>query len=177
MLGGALCLTTETDLRGTRMLTRTIGSLSLRIHMVYDCWRTRVFELKRPFFLDLSVVDRRSHDDLRKIYSHSKAPRFHLRRPRHRDRLAWDQNAHRFTQSSLSLRTQLPSTRTLLARRGGSHENLFRMIVCVYGSSEHAHMDVCVCVWLKRARPAATLPPSLSECGPGQALEGSRSDR
>jgi hypothetical protein len=36
--------------------------------------------LKRPFFLDLSMVDRRLHDDLRRIYLHLKAPRFDLRR-------------------------------------------------------------------------------------------------
>jgi hypothetical protein len=53
--------------------------------MVYDCWWTRVFELKWLFFLDLSMVDRRSHDDLRKIYLHLKAPRFDLHRPA----LAW----------------------------------------------------------------------------------------
>jgi hypothetical protein len=48
--------------------------------MVYDCWWTRVFELKWLFFLDLSIVDRRLHDDLRKIYLHLKAPRFDLHR-------------------------------------------------------------------------------------------------
>jgi hypothetical protein len=48
--------------------------------MVYDCWWTRVFELKWPFFLDLSMVDRRLHDDLRKIHLHLKAPRFDLHR-------------------------------------------------------------------------------------------------
>jgi hypothetical protein len=31
----------------------------------YDGWRSRVFELKRLFFLDLSMVDRRLHGDLR----------------------------------------------------------------------------------------------------------------
>jgi hypothetical protein len=31
--------------------------------------------------LDLSMVDRRLHDDLRKIYLHLKAPRFDLHRP------------------------------------------------------------------------------------------------
>ncbi len=35
--------------------------------------------MKRRFFLDLSMVDRRLHDDLREIYSHLKAPRFDLR--------------------------------------------------------------------------------------------------
>jgi hypothetical protein len=39
-----------------------------------------VFELKWLFFLDLSMVDRRLHDDLRKIYLHLKAPRFDLHR-------------------------------------------------------------------------------------------------
>jgi hypothetical protein len=35
----------------------------------------------RPnFFLDLSMVNRRLHDDLRKIYLHMTAPRFDLRR-------------------------------------------------------------------------------------------------
>jgi hypothetical protein len=33
----------------------------------YTRW-TRVFELERLLFLDLSMVDRRLHDDLRKIY-------------------------------------------------------------------------------------------------------------
>jgi hypothetical protein len=37
--------------------------------------------LKWLFFLDLSMVDRRLHDDLRKIYLHLKAPRFDLHRP------------------------------------------------------------------------------------------------
>jgi hypothetical protein len=36
--------------------------------------------LKWLFFLDLSMVDRRLHDDLRKIYLHLKAPRFDLHR-------------------------------------------------------------------------------------------------
>jgi hypothetical protein len=49
--------------------------------MVYDCWWTRVFELKWLSFLDLSMVDRRLHDDLRKIYLRLKAPRFDLHRP------------------------------------------------------------------------------------------------
>jgi hypothetical protein len=40
----------------------------------------RPLELKRLFFLDLSMVDRRLHDDLRKIYLHLKAPRFDLHR-------------------------------------------------------------------------------------------------
>jgi hypothetical protein len=38
------------------------------------------------FFLDLSVVDRRLHDDLRKIYLHLKAPRFDLHRPHYGER-------------------------------------------------------------------------------------------
>jgi hypothetical protein len=42
--------------------------------------RARVFESKRLFFLDLSMVDRLLHDDPRKIYSHLKAPRFDLHR-------------------------------------------------------------------------------------------------
>jgi hypothetical protein len=36
------------------------------------------FELKWLFFLDLSMVDRRLHDDLRKIYLRLRAPRFDL---------------------------------------------------------------------------------------------------
>ena len=52
--------------------------------MVYDCWWTRVFELKWLFFLDLSMVDRRLHDDLRDFYMHLKAPCLDRRRqPRH----------------------------------------------------------------------------------------------
>jgi hypothetical protein len=39
-----------------------------------------VQQLKWLFFLDLSMVDRRSHDDLRKVYLHLKAPRFDLHR-------------------------------------------------------------------------------------------------
>jgi hypothetical protein len=42
---------------------------------------SRVFELKWLFFLDLGMVDRRLHDDLRKIYLRLKAPRFDLHRP------------------------------------------------------------------------------------------------
>jgi hypothetical protein len=44
-----------------------------------DC-RGRVFELKWLSFLVLSRVDRRLHDDLRKIHSHLTAPRFDLHR-------------------------------------------------------------------------------------------------
>jgi hypothetical protein len=40
--------------------------------------RSRVFELKWLFFLDLSMVDRLLHEDLRKIYFNLKAPRFKL---------------------------------------------------------------------------------------------------
>jgi hypothetical protein len=46
-----------------------------------NCWWTRVFELKWLFLLDVSMVYRRLHDGLRKIYLHLKAPRFDLRRP------------------------------------------------------------------------------------------------
>ncbi len=36
---------------------------------------------RTDFFLDLSTVDRRLHDDLRKIFLHLEAPRFDLYRP------------------------------------------------------------------------------------------------
>jgi hypothetical protein len=49
--------------------------------MVYDCWRTRVFELKRCFFLDLSMVDRRLNTMVCESL-HLKAPRLHLKAPR-----------------------------------------------------------------------------------------------
>jgi hypothetical protein len=39
-----------------------------------------VFELNWLFFLDLGMVDRRLHDDLREICEHLKAPRFDLHR-------------------------------------------------------------------------------------------------
>jgi hypothetical protein len=41
------------------------------------CWYRWVL----PFFLDLSMVDRRLHNDLRKLYLYLKAPRFDLHRP------------------------------------------------------------------------------------------------
>jgi hypothetical protein len=46
--------------------------------MAYECWWTRVVDLKWLFFLDLSMVDRRLRDDLRKICLLLKAPRFDL---------------------------------------------------------------------------------------------------
>ena len=65
-----------------------LGAIELRYSPLPDGlqgeWnanKPRIFELKRLFFLDLSMADRRLHDDLRKIYSHLKAQRFDLHRP------------------------------------------------------------------------------------------------
>jgi hypothetical protein len=66
------CASTRTRMRTHAGAGERAGK---RVHA-----RARIFELKWLFLLDLSMVDRRLHDDLRKIYLLLKAPRFDLHR-------------------------------------------------------------------------------------------------
>jgi hypothetical protein len=81
--------------------------LGQMLHLVFRLPWTQS-EDPSHFFLDLSMVDRRLHDDLRKIYLHLKAPRFDLHRPTLQTRFGGRcQVAPRGSRRSVALSTSL----------------------------------------------------------------------